>query len=95
MSSSLDSLKETASDMHPLQRVVFELTTLDQWYSLIREANQLYGPHKWRCQARVRRKLEHNWANNAIRIWFEVPDSNFASWVAVKHSVIARVPGNK
>lgn len=81
--------------MHPLQRVVFDLSNTDQWYTLIREANQLYGAHNWRCQPRVKRKLVHNWAQNTVRVWFEVPDPNFATWVSVKHSIIARDPGNK
>lgn len=95
MSSSLNSLKETASNMHPLHRVWVELGNTEQWYTIIREANQLYGVHNWRCQPRVKRKLENNWIRNTIRVWFDVPDPSFASWVAVKHSVIARLEANK
>jgi len=55
----------------------------------------LYGNHKWRGQPRVRRKLENNWNRKSVRVWFDVPDPNFATWISVKHSVIARVEGNK
>lgn len=96
MSESLNSLKETAPGMHPLHRLVFELTTTEQWYSIIREANQLYGRNNWRGQSHVRRKLQANhWAQKTVKVWFDVPDPAFASWVAVKHSVIARVQANK
>lgn len=94
MPESLDSLKLTPSAVH-LHRVSVELTNTDQWYKIIREANQLYGVHNWRCQPRVKRKLENNWSNTTICVWFDVPDSNFASWIAVKYSVITRLGANK
>ena len=95
MSSSLDSLKETASGMHPRHRVWVEIVNTDTWYALIREANTLYGNHGWRGQPRVKRKLVNNWGSKSVRVWFDVPDPNFATWVSVKHSVIARVEGTK
>ena len=95
MSSSLDSLKETASGMHPKYRVWVEVSNTDTWYKIIREANQLYGLHNWRCQPRTKRKLAHNWSKDTVRVWFEVPDPGFATWVSVKHSVIARVEAAK
>jgi len=94
MSSSLNSLRETTTGMH-LFRVWVELSDLAQWYKVIREANELYGNHKWRGQPRIRRKLEHNWSRKSVRVWFDVPDPAFATWISVKHSVIARVEGNK
>lgn len=81
--------------MLPKHRLVFELVSIDEWYNLIREANRLYGAHNWRCQPRVKRKLGQNWYSRKIKVWFEVPDPNFASWVAVKYSVIAVGVGNK
>jgi hypothetical protein len=95
MSSSLNSLKETASGMHPLHRVWIDIGSTDTWYAVIREANTLYGNHNWRGQPRIRRKLENNWSRKTVRVWFDVPDPNFATWVSVKHSVIARVEGTK
>ena len=90
MSNSLNSLKETASSMHP-HRVLFELVTVQDWYKVIHEANALYGVHNWRGQPRVKRKLENNaWLKKTVPVWFDVPDPAFASWVSVKHSLIAR-----
>ena len=90
MSTSLNSLEETATSMHP-HRVLFELTTLQDWYKVIHEANALYGSHNWQGQPRVKRKLEQNhWLKKTIPVWFDVPDPAFATWVSVKHSLIAR-----
>ena len=90
MSNSLISLKETAPNMH-LHRVLFEMTTVQEWYKVIHEANALYGVHNWRGQPRVKRKLETNaWLKKTVPVWFDVPDPAFASWVSVKHSLIAR-----
>ena len=39
----------------------------------------------------MKRKLERNtWQKNTIPVWFEVPDPAFATWVSVKHSLIAK-----
>ena len=81
--------------MHPCHRVWVELTDTDTWYTLIKEANTLYGNHNWRGQPRVKRKLISNWSGNTVRVWFDVPDPNFATWISVKHSVIARVEAAK
>ena len=91
---SLDPLKTTTDAMH-LYRVTVELEDAVQWYKIIREANALYGLHNWRGQPRIKRKLEKNWSRNKVRVWFDVPDQNFATWVSVKHGVIARVQGTK
>lgn len=91
MSNSLISLKETAPSMH-LHRVVVELVGTDDWYKVIREANALYGTHNWRGQPRAKRRLDLNkWTGKSTPIWFDVPDPAFATWVSVKHSVIAKV----
>ena len=91
MSNSLISLKETASNMH-LHRVIVEVANTDEWYKIIREANALYGTHNWRGQPRAKRRLDLNrWQQKPTPIWFDVPDPAFATWISVKHSVIARV----
>lgn len=79
--------------MHPF-RVWVELSDVKQWYKIIREANTLYG-RQWRCQPRVKRKLDSNWNRRAVKIWFDVPDANFATWISVKHGVITRLGPNK
>jgi hypothetical protein len=91
---SLDPLKTTTDAMH-LYRVTVELENAVQWYKIIREANALYGLHNWRGQPRVKRKLEKNWSRDKVRVWFDVPDQTFATWISVKHSVIARVQATK
>lgn len=73
--------------MHLLHRVWIEIETLDAWYTVIKEANTLYGTHNWKGQSRVRRKLEHNWYKKSVRVWFDVPDPTFATWISVKHGI--------
>lgn len=95
MPESLDSLKITPSTVH-LHRVFVELANTDQWYKIIREANTLYGAHNWRGQPRAKRRLERErYSGKVTTIWFDVPDPAFATWVSVKHSVIACVRANK
>ena len=95
MSQSLNSLKQTASSMH-LHRVWVTLSDVDTWYKVIREANAQYGRNNWRGQSHVKRKLEANhWVKRNIKVWFDVPDVAFATWVSVKHGVIASVEANK
>jgi hypothetical protein len=87
MLPSLDSLKTTALPMHKLY---FELSDVDTWYSIMREARAQFGKN-WRSQAHVKRRLEHAgiWrlGNPAERVWFEVPDPKFGTWIAIKHAV--------
>ena len=91
MSESLSSLKKTPLVMH---RVWFDIKSITMWYKIVAEANNLYG-RNWRGQSHVRRKLEHNWHDRMYQIWFEVPDPTFATWVAVKHAVIATTAPGK
>jgi hypothetical protein len=87
MLPSLDSLKTTTPPMHKLY---FELSTVEQWYSIMREARAQFGTN-WRSQAHVKRRLEHAglWhvPGHAERVWFEVPDAKFGTWIAIKHAV--------
>jgi len=94
MSQSLDSLKlVTPLGMH---RITFEVGTVETWYKIMSEARAQFGKN-WRGQPKVKRKLE-SWrpAGSApIKVWFEVPDQTFATWVAVKHAVISTGAVNK
>jgi hypothetical protein len=93
MLQSLDSLKTTALPMHKLY---FELTSVEQWYAIMREARAQFGKN-WQGQRHVKRRLEH--ANlwrlpDAVeRVWFEVPDPAFGTWIAIKHAVRQVNPG--
>ena len=86
---SLDSLKITPLVMH---RIWFRLHTTKEWYAVMKEARAMFGSN-WRTQNRVKRRLENKaiWSTkqDPVPVWFEVPDQSFATWVAVKHAVIA------
>ena len=86
MLQSLDPLKTTTNAMR-LYRVVVELENAKQWYSIIREAQRVFGHGQWTGQSRVKRKLESNWGRRKINVWFDVPDASFASWISVKLAV--------
>jgi hypothetical protein len=95
MLPSLDSLKTTALPMHKLY---FELSSVEQWYTIMREARAQFGKN-WRSQAHVKRRLEHSalWrlSESAERVWFEVPDPKFGTWIAIKHAVRQVQPPGK
>ena len=90
---SLGSLKTTALPMHKLY---FELSSVDTWYTIMREARAQFGKN-WRSQAHVKRRLEHAglWKISPVteRVWFEVPDPAFGTWIAIKHAVRQIEPG--
>ena len=83
MPKSLDSLRETPAVMH---RIYFEVAGTQPWYAIMKEARSLFGKN-WRCQGHVKRKLERNWHKTPQRVWFDVPDPTFGTWVAIKHAV--------
>jgi len=92
---SLDSLKTTALPMHKLY---FELSSVDTWYTIMKEARTQFGKN-WRSQSHVKRRLEHAglWrlGDRAERVWFEVPDPKFGTWIAIKHAVRQVEPTGK
>ena len=93
MLQSLDSLRTTALPMHKLY---FELSTVEQWYAIMREARAQFGKN-WQGQRHVKRRLEHAnlWRLDGAteRVWFEVPDPKFGTWIAIKHAVRQVEPG--
>ena len=94
MSESLNSLKQTPSPMH---RVYMEISSVELWYKIIREANSLYG-RNWRGQSGAKRRLSHNiWLDSTKqeRVWFDVPDEKFGTWVAIKCGVTIIAPPGK
>jgi hypothetical protein len=90
MSTSLDPLKTTAPDLHRFWVLV---STDKQWYSVMTEARQWFG-RNWHCQSKVRRKLNQYNPNLPISVWFDVPDPQWATWVATKTAlqVVANDP---
>jgi len=93
MFESTDSLKVTPLPMH---KFYFELKSLDQWYTIMREARLQFGKN-WRGQRGIRRRLELiAWdSSKSLQVWFEVPDSNFGTWIGIKHAVIPVSSTNK
>jgi hypothetical protein len=94
MSESLTSLETTPSPMH---RVYMEVGSIAVWYKIIHEANTLYG-RNWRGQSGVKRRLSHNiWLHDKKqeRVWFDVPDEKFSTWVAIKCGVTIIAPPGK
>ncbi len=93
---SLDSLRQTAL---PMYKLYFEIADTETWYAIMREARAQFGSN-WRGQAHVKRRLERAkiWSmpDSKERVWFEVPDPAFGTWVAIKHAVrIVGAPINK
>lgn len=87
-----------------MHRIIIELQTVDQWYSVIREANTWFGPKNWRGQNHVRKKLERNnmWVGygtgieaKSVPVWFDVPDPQFATWVKLKYALPGDVKTTK
>jgi hypothetical protein len=89
-SMPLDSLKETTLVMH---RIYFNLASLNEWYSIMKEARVMFG-RNWRAQSHVRRKLNriNPWNPAAQSVWFEVPDPQFGTWCALKLAVVHTSP---
>ena len=81
-----------------MHKLYFELSSVDTWYAIMREARAQFG-RNWRSQAHVKRRLEHAslWHSNdhAERVWFEVPDPKFGTWIAIKHAVRQVEPPGK
>jgi hypothetical protein len=94
MSESFNSLRVTPLPMH---RIWIEIGSTEVWYKIIAEANREFGIRGWRSQSRVKRRLDRldNWhqpgwrssAKNTERVWFDVPDEKFATWIALKYAV--------
>ena len=80
---------------NPLQltRIYFRVKNTDSWYRIIREANALYKG-QWQGQPHVKRKLERR-PHEPLTVWFDVPDQTFASWVSVKHGIVASLTPTK
>jgi hypothetical protein len=87
MSMNPDPLKTTTPD---LQRFWVHVSTVDQWYAVMRECRAWFGKN-WRCQGKVRKKLGNNpglrWVKQPNAVWFDVPDARWATWVATKMSL--------
>ena len=63
-------------------RVFVTVNTERQWYNLMHECRVWFG-QDWRSQPHVRKKFK-KFGNTPVEVWFEVPNINWCSWVAVK-----------
>ena len=89
MSESINSLKTTPLPMH---RIWVELDGTEKWYKIIAEANREFGIRGWRGQSGAKRRLDRTstWPSlikTTRRVWFDVPDEKFATWIAIKYAV--------
>jgi hypothetical protein len=92
MPQSLGSIKETTQSC---TRIHFDVTSVQQWYSIIRAARALYGAD-WSSQSRVKRRLEMIYfSKESVPVWFDVPDPAFATWISVKHAIVCSKITNK
>jgi len=101
MSESLKSLGITPLPMH---RIWMEISSTKVWYKIIAEANREFGIRGWRSQSGVKRRLDRlgqwpsSWPPSAKiveRVWFDVPDEKFATWIAIKYAVTVLAPPGK
>jgi hypothetical protein len=101
MSESFNSLRATPLPMH---RIWMEIGTTQVWYKIIAEANREFGIRGWRSQSGVKRRLDRlsqwpsGWLPSAKlveRVWFDVPDEKFATWIAIKYAVTVLAPPGK
>lgn len=75
-----------------LHRIHVYLNSEEQWYDVMREANKWFGKN-WRGQNHVRRKFRNRPGNALpIKVWFDVPDIKFDTWVNLKYP--AKMIGN-
>jgi hypothetical protein len=70
--------------------MVVELQDTKQWYAIIKEANRCFGLGNWYGQPKIKRRLDRNvWTKTMVgtRVWFDVPEREFASWIGVKFGI--------
>jgi hypothetical protein len=101
MSESFNSLKVTPRPMH---RIWIEIGSTEVWYKIIAEANREFGIRGWRGQSGAKRRLDQlgQWRGWLVpdtkttqRVWFDVPDEKFATWIAIKYAVTVISPPGK
>lgn len=84
-----------------MHRIFVEIGSTEVWYKIIAEANREFGVRGWRGQSGAKRRLERNgraWPEShktVVRVWFDVPDEKFATWIAIKYAVTVLAPPGK
>lgn len=81
-----------------MHKLFFELSSTSQWYAIMQDARAQFGQN-WRSQSHVKRRLDRitMYKKGLVteRVWFEVPDLKFGTWIAIKHAVRQVVTTNK
>lgn len=88
MSKSLDPLKTTTPALH---RFYCDLYSADQWYAIMRECRSWFQ-NDWHTMPKTLKKFggAHR-RRQSVKIWFEVPNIQFAAWVALKMAISVTV----
>jgi hypothetical protein len=74
-----------------------EIRRQAQWYEVMRECRRCFGQN-WCGQAKVRKKLrghELGYSEDPVKVWFEVPDPQFVTWIGIKTGCAVAVIPNK
>ena len=84
-----------------MHRIWVEIGSVEIWYKIIAEANREFGIRGWKGQSGAKRRLDRNnrmWLaspKSIERVWFDVPDEKFATWIAIKYAVTVLAPPGK
>ena len=75
-----------------MPRIIVMPLTFDNWNTVVSEANRWFGRGGWRAQRGVRRQfsawpLRNFKSYRDIKIWMEIPDTGFASWITLKYNI--------
>jgi hypothetical protein len=75
-----------------MPRIIVMPTSFDKWNTIIGEANRWFGRGGWRAQRGIRQQFTA-WpvrrfkSYRDIKIWMEIPDTGFASWISLKYNI--------
>ena len=84
-----------------MHRIWMEINSVEVWYKIIAEANREFGIRGWKGQSGTKRRLDrsmYTWpekVKTTVRVWFDVPDEKFATWIAIKYAVTVLAPPGK
>ena len=75
-----------------MPRIIVMPTNFANWNIIVGEANRWFGRGGWRAKRGVRRHFSTwppvRWRSyNDIKIWMDVPDTGFASWISLKYNI--------
>ena len=75
-----------------MPRIIVMPTNFDNWNTVVGEANRWFGRGGWRAKRGVRRAFScwppTKWRRyQDIKIWMEVPNTGFASWISLKYNI--------